>query len=137
MGVNLKILVAQAEQSRRQLVLETAYVLEEMLVATEQGVRVLGDRQVLVKQKIVNRVLQERRDREQEALRVKNMATHKLQQRKDQLRVQLDKMKDEKALVASEAEQRSKKKREEELAAGKKKEQAKKAWLQEMTAEGE
>ena len=49
LGVNLKIEVAKANPKNRSHLLETAYVMEEILIAAEQGLNILPEREHLVK----------------------------------------------------------------------------------------
>eukprot|EP00347_Sterkiella_histriomuscorum_P016192 403354133 len=98
LSVDLKLQIANAPQHIRQTVLETAYVLEEMLYSVENGLNKLPPPgyQMLQKQKIVNRVLEEKLKKQENDDKQKLLDKQKLEMRKKMLKDQLDKMRVEK-----------------------------------------
>ena len=90
LGVNLKIEVAKANPKNRATLLETAYVLEEMLISVEQGLSSLPEREHLVKQKIINKVLQDRLARDKEELRKREEQQARINRRKEMLKQEIE-----------------------------------------------
>lgn len=66
LNVTLKLEVAKAPQSNKYHVLETAYVLEEIMQAVENGLPFLPPRQKQGKNKIINKVIEEKRTKMEE-----------------------------------------------------------------------
>jgi len=137
LGVNLKIEVAKANPKIRSHMLETAYVLEEMLISVEQGLSSLPDREHLVKQKILNNVQKDRLQKEKEELRKREEQNQRLIQRKQLLRDQLDRAKKDREESAVRAEEERKKQRQQELAKKKRLEENKRDFYKKMAEEGE
>lgn len=95
LGVELKLEVAKAPQEQRRNYLETAYVLEEMLYSVENGLWKLPPPgfQLVQKQKVINRVFEQKQRKEEDEETQKLNDKKRLEQRKKILKDQLDKMK--------------------------------------------
>ncbi|CDW79816.1 UNKNOWN [Stylonychia lemnae] len=134
LGIDLKLEVAKAPASIRQVVLETAYVMEEILYSVENGLDELPppNFQQQQKRQILNRVMEDKIKKQENDEKQKQLDRQKLELRKKMLKDQLDVMRVEKDAKTKEDVEKKKQQEEKEKQRAIRKQQKQREDIQNM-----